>query len=72
MTASFSTIHQFLQTFAPEIAGRSTDTLTCDLQQNIQSFANGNLSESQINELSRELLANENGLEMLASLIKGE
>ena len=72
MTAQYNTIHQFLQNFAPEIGGRSVDTVTPDLQQSITAFAQGNLDEAQVNELSRELLANESGLEMLAAMIKGE
>ena len=72
MTTSYETIHSFLQVFAPEIGGRSAATVSCDLKDSIQAFADGDLSEDQVNELSRELLANENGLEMLAALIKGE
>ena len=72
MTAQYDAIHQFLQTFAPEIAGRSAAVAPIDLQSSIQSFTNGELDEAQVNELSRELLANESGLEMLAALIKGE
>lgn len=72
MTSPFDTIHEFLQAFAPEIGGRSVATVTSDLESSIKAFADGNLSEDQISDLSRELLANENGLEMLAALIKGE
>lgn len=72
ITSQYSTIHEFLQHFAPEIGGRSADTVTPDLQSSITAFASGNLDEAEINELSRELLANESGLEMLAAMIKGE
>ena len=66
------TLHQFIQAFAPEIGGRSTDAVGPELSRSIEAFANGDLSEEQINEVSRELLANENALETLALLIKGQ
>ena len=66
------TLHQFLQAFAPEIGGRSTDAVSPELHRSIESFANGELDEQRVNEVSRELLANENALETLALLIKGQ
>ena len=72
MNAQYDAIHQFLKTFAPEIAGRSAAVASPELQNSIQCFANGELDSAQVDELSRELLANESGLEMLAALIKGE
>jgi hypothetical protein len=71
MDTNYQTIHTFLQAFAPEIGGRSSDQVTPELKKTIQSFADGELSEAQVSELSRELLANENALEQLASLLKG-
>jgi hypothetical protein len=71
MDTNYQTIHTFLQAFAPEIGGRSSDLVTPELEKNIQSFADGELNEDQVNELSRELLANENALEHLASLLNG-
>lgn len=71
MDTNYKTIHTFLQAFAPEIGGRSSDVVTPELQKTIQRFADGELNEEQVNELSRELLANENALEQLASLLKG-
>ncbi len=71
MDTNYQTIHTFLQAFAPEIGGRSSDVVTPELERTIQSFAAGELSEDQVNELSRELLSNENALEKLASLLKG-
>jgi hypothetical protein len=71
MDTNYQTIHTFLQAFAPEIGGRSSDLITPELKKNIQSFADGELNEDQVNELSRELLSNENALEQLASLLKG-
>ena len=67
-----NTLHQFLQTFAPEIGGRSSDAVTPELSRSITAFADGELTDTQIDEVSRELLANENALESLALLIKGE
>jgi hypothetical protein len=70
MTES-ETIHQFLQAFAPEIGGRSSDAVGPELSRSIEAFANGELDEGKIDEVSRELLSNENALETLALLIKG-
>jgi hypothetical protein len=71
MDLNYKTIHTFLQAFAPEIGGRSSDTVSPELEKTIQRFAAGELNDDQVNELSRELLANENALEHLASLLKG-
>ena len=71
MDTNYETIHTFLQAFAPEIGGRSSDTVTPELEQAIQRFADGDLADEQVNELSRELLANENALAQLADLLKG-
>ncbi|NNC90355.1 MAG: hypothetical protein HKN82_18020 [Akkermansiaceae bacterium] len=67
---NYQTIHQFLQAFAPEISGRSTDAVTPDLEKDIKNFAAGNLTDEQVSDLSRELLANENAMERLASLLR--
>lgn len=66
------TLHQFLQAFAPEISGRSSDAVSPELAHSIEAFANGDLTDSETVEVSRELLANENALESLALLIKGQ
>ena len=71
MDPNYQTIHQFLQAFAPEISGRSSDTVTPELAQGIRSFASGDLQEPQLEQVSRDLLANENAMEMLATLLKG-
>jgi hypothetical protein len=66
------TLHQFIRAFAPEIGGRSTDVVGPELSRSIEAFANGELDEHAIDEVSRELLSNENALETLALLIKGQ
>lgn len=71
MTES-ETLHQFIQAFAPEIGGRSADAVGPELTRSIEAFANGELDEHGVDEVSRELLANENALETLALLIKGQ
>ena len=71
MDANYQTLHHFLQSFAPEIGGRSTDVVTPELETSLQSFAAGDIEETQLEDLSRELLANETALERLASLLKG-
>ena len=67
-----NTLHQYIQAFAPEIGGRSSDAVGPELSRAIEAFANGDLDEARIDEISRELLANENALETLALLIKGQ
>ena len=71
MDTNFQTLHQFLQAFSPEIGGRSTDVVTPELETSLQSFAAGDIEESQLEDLSRELLANESAMERLATLLKG-
>ncbi len=71
MDSNFQTIHHFLQAFAPEISGRSSDAVTAELEAGIQRFAAGDLEESSLNQLSRDLLANEKAMERLASLLNG-
>ena len=71
MDSDYQTIHHFLQAFAPEIGGRSSDVVTPELENSLQSFAAGEIEENQLEDLSRELLANENAMERLASLLKG-
>ena len=72
MDISYQTLHHFLQAFAPEIGGRSSDIVTPELESSLQSFAAGEIEDTQLEDLSRELLANENAMERLASLLKGE
>lgn len=71
MDTNYHILHQFLQSFAPEIGGRSTDVVTPELETSLQSFAAGEIEEGQLDDLSRELLANETAMERLASLLKG-
>lgn len=70
MDPNYATLHEFLQAFAPEVGGRSSDGLTPDLQDRIRRAAGGELGEEELRDLSRELLANENALERFASLLK--
>jgi hypothetical protein len=46
--------------------------VTPELESSLRSFAAGEIDESQLEDLSRELLANENAMERLAALLKGE
>jgi hypothetical protein len=71
MDTNFQILHQFLMTFSPEISGRSSDALTPELETSLQSFAAGEIEETQLGDLSRELLANETAMERLATLLKG-
>ncbi len=69
MDTNIDTLHQFLQAFAPEISGHSA--ISPDLEKAIKAFAAGDLEEGKLDDLSRELLTNENAMEKLASLLKG-
>lgn len=68
---NYDIIHQFLQSFAPEIGGRSTDVVTPELEQSLKRFAAGELNDDDLGTLSRELLANEAAMERLAGFLKG-
>ena len=70
MDPQFQTIHQFLEAFAPEVTGHSSSDITPTLEQDLQGFASGELEESRLNEVSRDLLSNEKAMERLASLLK--
>ncbi len=70
MDTNFQILHQFLDFFSP-VGARSTDVVTPELETSLQSFAAGNIEESQLEDLSRELLANETAMERLATLLKG-
>jgi len=45
--------------------------VTPELESSLQSFAAGDIEESLLEDLSRELLANETAMERLATLLKG-
>jgi len=66
----FQELNRFLEKFAPEVGGRSTDAITPDLAERITAFRAGELGTEEARELSRELLANRNALDHLASLLK--
>jgi hypothetical protein len=68
-TESFNTISDFLSAFAPEVSGRSSDAVTPELEEKLQSLAAGKLSEDEGRDVSRELLANENAMQTLSGLI---
>lgn len=67
ISENFLAISEFLDAFAPEVSGRSTDAVTPDLEKRIASMASGDLNEEESRQLSRELLANENALSALAN-----
>lgn len=69
MNNGFSTISEFLEAFAPEISGRSTDVLTPELHQQLEMLAAGKLGETETRGISREILANENAMKTLAGLL---
>ena len=69
MHKDLTTITNFLTAFAPEVSGRSTDTLTPELQQKLTSMAEGKLNEDESRDISRDILANENAMQTLANLL---
>ncbi|MCP5534726.1 MAG: hypothetical protein H7A51_00655 [Akkermansiaceae bacterium] len=68
-TASFKDISDFMNAFAPEVSGRSTDAVTPELHNKLASLAAGRLAENEGRDISRELLSNENAMKTLADLL---
>jgi len=67
--SQFSIISDFLNAFAPEVSGRSSDTLTPELRNKLISMAAGKLDEQECRDISRDILANENAMKTLAELL---
>jgi len=72
MNNDFSTISEFLSAFAPEVSGRSSDIVSPELHQKLEKLASGKLGEEETRGISREILANENAMQILAKLLNGD
>ena len=69
MFDDFRDLSLFLHQAAPEVQGRSSEELSPALKQRLQHFSDGELTIEEARELSRELLANKNAVEHLATLL---
>jgi len=69
LTNDFGALSDFLTAFAPEVSGRSTDAVTPELHSQLETLASGQLGEDEGRNISREILANENAMSTLASLL---
>lgn len=72
MKDDFSIIARFLEDFGPEIAGRSAETLTPELESRLVALSDGKLSPDQRKELSKLLLRHPNALNFLLQRLEEE
>lgn len=72
MNKDFATISEFLSAFAPEVSGRSSDVVTPELHKQLEKLAEGKLGEDESRGISREILANENAMKVLAGLLNND
>lgn len=70
MKNEVSILSQFLDSLGPEVSGRSSEPLTEEQIKQIQSFAEGNLSEEARESLLPEILDNERALHELVCRLK--
>ena len=63
-------LDQFLQTFSPEVVGRSCETLTPEMEAKLAQFARGELPEGERVDVSRELLTNQAAVDFLLARVK--
>lgn len=64
-------IDQFLQAFSPEVGGRSSDTLTAEVESQLQKLSSGQLTDPELTEISRELLVNDAAINFLLAQVRG-
>lgn len=63
-------LFDFLQSFEPEVSGRSADPIPADLRAKMQLFARGKLSESEQQELQKLLAGKPTWITALADEVK--
>ena len=70
MNNEVSVLAQFLESLGPEVSGRSSVALSPEQIEKIRSFADGNLSEEERENLLPEILENERALHELVSRLQ--
>ncbi|MCP4848373.1 MAG: hypothetical protein GY899_10555 [Verrucomicrobiaceae bacterium] len=71
MTNEIDILDRFLQTFSPEVGGRSSETLTSEMETKLKQLSAGQLPDKERSEVSRELLTNQNAVNFLLNQLDG-
>jgi hypothetical protein len=71
MTNEIDILDRFLQVFSPEVGGRSSETLTPEMEMKLKQLSSGQLPEKERMEVSRELLTNQNAINFLLNQLDG-
>ncbi len=69
MPNDITIIDEFLLTFAAEVGGRSTETLSPELEGQLQKLGAGKLPETERPEVCRQLLTNESAVSFLLAQV---
>ena len=69
MDTNLQIIHEFLQAFAPEVRGLSSDEPPSELNSQITAFVAGDLEQSRQIDFARVVLGSEETMERLAALL---
>ena len=70
MENDFDILASFLDSFEPEVSGRSTDPISEADSARIAKLASGNLSDAERTELAPLLASNENAMQQLVSALR--
>jgi len=71
MTNEIDILDRFLQVFSPEVGGRSSETLTPEMELKLKQLSTGQLPDQERMEVSRELLTNQNAVNFLLNQLDG-
>ena len=71
MTNEIDILDRFLQVFSPEVGGRSSETLTPEMELKLKQLSTGQLPDQERMEVSQELLTNQNAVNFLLNQLDG-
>ena len=71
MNNEIDILDRFLQVFSPEVGGRSSETLTPEMEMKLKQLSAGQLPDKERMEVSRELLTNQNAVNFLLNQLDG-
>ena len=66
----FNILDQFLQSFSPEVGGRSSEALTSEMESKLDQLGRGELPEGDRADVSRELLTNQCAVDYLLAKVQ--
>jgi len=71
MNNEIDILDRFLQVFSPEVGGRSSETLTPEMEMKLKQLSAGQLPDKERMEVSRELLTNQDAVNFLLNQLDG-